>query len=179
MTRFALLALLLLTVTPACAEENSASQTVSESEIIDEIPPPSEEAQNIILSIQSNPKFSTLATALTVSGLSESLSQEGPFTIFAPTNEAFDAMPKDDLEFLMKPENRYDLISLLSYHVLSGAETTLNIPEGISEPATMQGTTVVITKSNEGVTIAGARVMDADIPASNGVIHVIDKVIKP
>jgi uncharacterized surface protein with fasciclin (FAS1) repeats len=169
------LAAIMLTGAPAAIAEEEAKRV--NAAITSEAP--AEVTENIILSIQSNPKFSTLATALTVSGLTESLSQEGPFTIFAPTNEAFEALPKDELDKLMKPENRDDLISLLSYHVLSGAETTLNIPEGISEPTTVQGTPVIITKSNEGVTIDGARVMDADIPATNGVIHAIDKVITP
>ena len=136
------------------------------------------DAPDIVDIAASNDAFSTLVTAVKAAGLVETLKSEGPFTVFAPTNEAFEQLPEGTLESLLKPENKDQLVEILTYHVVPGqvmaAEAaTLNTAE------TAEGSTITISTTDEGVMINDANVVQADIEASNGVIHVIDKVILP
>ena len=105
------------------------------------------------------------------------MSQEGPFTVFAPTDEAFAALPEGTLEELMKPENREVLAAILTYHVVPGKVTSDQIQSG--EVSTVQGSTVNVTVEDGMVMVDDAKVVQPDIEAGNGVIHVIDKVILP
>jgi transforming growth factor-beta-induced protein len=126
-----------------------------------------------------NPSFSTLVTAVKAAGLAETLSGKGPFTLFAPTNEAFAALPKGTLETLLKPENRELLQKVLTYHVVSGNVMAKDLRSG--KVATVEGNavTVQVGKHSGGVKVNGINVVKADIKAQNGVIHVIDRVLIP
>jgi uncharacterized surface protein with fasciclin (FAS1) repeats len=121
--------------------------------------------------------FSTLAAALQAAGLVDTLKGEGPFTVFAPTDEAFAALPEGTVENLLRPENRDQLVAVLTYHVVSGDVRAADVA-GLTEATTVQGGTLAIDTSN-GVRINDATVTQADVVCSNGVIHVIDKVLLP
>ncbi|MEK6232018.1 MAG: fasciclin domain-containing protein [Luteolibacter sp.] len=123
--------------------------------------------------------FKTLAAALGAAGLVDTLKGDGPFTVFAPTDEAFAKLPKDTVEDLLKPENKAKLVDILTYHVVSGkvmAETAVTL-----DKATALNKKVIVLAVKDGVlTLNGsAKVVTADIDCSNGVIHVIDAVILP
>ena len=122
--------------------------------------------------------FSTLVAAVTAADLVETLSGEGPFTVFAPTDEAFAALPAGVLDALLLPENKAVLAQILTYHVVSGKIMAADVTAG--DVATVEGQNIkVATPEAEGVTVNGAAVVVADVPASNGVIHAINAVILP
>jgi uncharacterized surface protein with fasciclin (FAS1) repeats len=125
----------------------------------------------------SNPDFSTLVTAIKAAGLVDTLKGPGPFTVFAPTNEAFAALPKGTLQTLLKPENKAKLVAILTYHVVPGKVMSTDLKNGMMAK-TVEGKDVTFKVGN-GVMVNGAHVVKADIVASNGVIHVIDKVLLP
>lgn len=122
--------------------------------------------------------FNTLVAAVQAAGLVDTLKSDGPFTVFAPTDAAFAALPAGTVENLLKPENKGTLVKILTYHVLSGKVMSADIAGKTLSPNTVEGSTVDINAVN-GVMIDGANVITADIETSNGVIHVIDKVIMP
>ncbi len=121
--------------------------------------------------------FNTLAAALTAADLVDTLKGEGPFTVFAPTDAAFAALPKGTVETLLKPENKDQLVAVLTYHVLPGKVMATDLVDDM-KAATVQGGEVTIDLDN-GAMVNDAKVTTVDIAASNGVIHVIDKVILP
>ena len=121
--------------------------------------------------------FNTLAAALTAAGLVETLKGEGPFTVFAPTDDAFAALPAGTVEDLLKPENKDKLTAILTYHVVAGKVMSTDLTNDM-KAATVNGAEVTIMTEG-GVKVNDANVTTADIEASNGVIHVIDKVIMP
>jgi uncharacterized surface protein with fasciclin (FAS1) repeats len=121
--------------------------------------------------------FTTLVAAIQAAGLVDTLKGEGPFTVFAPTDEAFTALPEGTVETLLLPENKDKLISILTYHVVSGKVLSGDLSNNMMA-ATVQGGQVQIMTAG-GVTVDGANVVTADIETSNGVIHVIDAVILP
>lgn len=123
-------------------------------------------------------KFDTLVAAVQAAGLVDTLKGDGPFTVFAPTDAAFAALPAGTVENLLKPENKDQLIAVLTYHVIPGKVMSGDIAGKDLEVKTVEGSMVEIDATN-GVKIDGANVMTADIEASNGVIHVIDRVILP
>ncbi len=123
-------------------------------------------------------RFTTLVAAIEAAGLVETLQGEGPFTVFAPTDEAFAALPEGTVEDLLKPENRDTLVAVLTYHVVPGKVMSSDIAGQEMEVATVQGSTVEID-ATDGVMVDGAHVIVPDVDASNGVIHVIDAVIMP
>ncbi len=125
-----------------------------------------------------NPDFSTLVAALQAAGLVEALSGEGPFTVFAPTNAAFAALPAGTLDDLLKPENKDKLTAILTYHVVSGKVMAADVVT-LTEATSLQGDTIAVSASDAGVKVDAANVTATDIRASNGVIHVIDAVILP
>ncbi|PWN05309.1 fasciclin domain-containing protein [Rhodohalobacter mucosus] len=134
---------------------------------------------NDIVSIAAgNDSFSTLVTALQAAGLVETLQGDGPFTVFAPTNEAFEALPEGTLESLLMEENRDQLIQVLTYHVVPGKVMSGDLSDGMTAE-TVEGSSVEISIGDYGVSVDDASVVTADIEASNGVIHVIDAVILP
>ncbi len=122
--------------------------------------------------------FKTLAAALKAAGLVETLKGPGPFTVFAPTDEAFAKLPKGTVEDLLKPENKAKLTAILTYHVMPGAVMASDVTK-IKEAKTVNGQSVAVRTSGGSVLIDNARVVKTDIKASNGVIHVIDAVILP
>jgi uncharacterized surface protein with fasciclin (FAS1) repeats len=121
--------------------------------------------------------FNTLAAALTAAGLVETLKGEGPFTVFAPTDEAFAKLPAGTVDTLLLPENKDQLVAILTYHVVPGAVMSTDLTEGMMA-ATVQTGDVTITLDG-GPKVNGAAITTADIAASNGVIHVIDTVLMP
>jgi len=123
-------------------------------------------------------QFNTLAKALEAAGLVDALKAPGPFTVFAPTDEAFSRLPAGTLEDLLKPENRDKLRSILTYHVVSGRFMSSEVVK-LRSAKTLNGQSVRIRARGGKVQVDDANVIKADIEASNGVIHVIDKVILP
>ncbi len=131
----------------------------------------------------SDDDFSTLVTAVQEAGLVETLSGEGPFTVFAPTNDAFDALPAGTLDSLLLEENRDQLAAVLTYHVVPTEAMSGQLTDGM-QVTTVQGETLTIGVSDSGVTLTDASgstvsVVQADVDASNGVIHAIDAVLLP
>jgi len=121
--------------------------------------------------------FGTLVAAVQAAGLVDTLKGDGPFTVFAPTDEAFAALPEGTVESLLKPENKDQLVAVLTYHVVAGKVMSTDLSNGMTA-ATVQGSDVTIM-TDGGVTVDGAKVVAADVEATNGVIHVIDTVILP
>lgn len=121
--------------------------------------------------------FTTLIAAVEAAGLVETLKGEGPFTVFAPTDEAFEALPDGTLDDLLLEENRDQLVSILSYHVVPGSVASTDLTEGMTA-ATVEGSEVTFALEG-GPKVNDANITQPDIEADNGVIHVIDKVIMP
>lgn len=122
--------------------------------------------------------FNTLVAAVQAADLVETLKGEGPFTVFAPSDEAFAALPEGTVEDLLKPENKDQLISILTYHVVPGKVMAADVTGKTTSAASVQGGELMVD-GTDGVTVNGAEVTTADIETSNGVIHVIDSVIMP
>ena len=139
---------------------------------------PMDSGDDIVDIAASNDDFSTLVAAVQAAGLVETLKGPGPFTVFAPTNAAFAKLPAGTVENLLKPENKDQLVSVLTYHVVPGAVTSDQLAGQRLNVATVQGSTVHID-GRSGVKVDQANVVTADITATNGVIHVIDSVLLP
>lgn len=122
--------------------------------------------------------FTTLVAAVQAAGLVDTLKGDGPFTVFAPTDEAFAKLPAGTVETLLKPENKDKLVAILTYHVVSGKVMSGDIAGKKADVPTVQGSDISVDATN-GVKINDATVVSADIETSNGVIHVIDTVILP
>jgi uncharacterized surface protein with fasciclin (FAS1) repeats len=122
--------------------------------------------------------FKTLAAALKAAGLVDTLKGKGPFTVFAPTDEAFAKLPAGTLDDLLKPENKQKLTSILTYHVVPGSAMASDVVK-LKDAKTVNGKSVTIKVDGGTVMVDGAKVVKTDIAASNGVIHVIDSVILP
>lgn len=134
---------------------------------------------NLVEVAAQNDDFQTLVMAIRASDLTGTLEGKGPFTLLAPTDEAFEKLPAGTLADLLKPENKEQLQAVLKYHVLPGAITSDEVSK-LKLPETVQGGTVKIENGEDGsVTVNGAKVLRGDINASNGVIHVIDTVLIP
>lgn len=137
-------------------------------------------AATITETAADDPRFSTLTKALQATGLDETLSMDGPYTVFAPTNEAFDKLPADELQALMMPENKDRLRAILTYHVVPGALSGQDaIRKSGLNPQTVQGEAVMIDGTGGGIYYDDAEVVVSDIQADNGVIHAIDSVAMP
>jgi uncharacterized surface protein with fasciclin (FAS1) repeats len=121
--------------------------------------------------------FKTLVAAVKAAGLVETLQGEGPFTVFAPTDEAFAKLPAGTVENLLKPENKDKLVAILTYHVVAGKVLAADVKT--MDVKTVQGQSAKLKVSDGGVTIDNAKVVKTDVLADNGVIHVIDTVILP
>jgi uncharacterized surface protein with fasciclin (FAS1) repeats len=133
---------------------------------------------NIVETAESAGTFATLLAALRTAELDSVLSGDGPFTVFAPTDEAFAKLPAGTVESLLKPENRDQLIAILTYHVVPGRVSSDQVA-GLDSAATVQGESLSIRVIKGQVRVDDARVVTADIEASNGLIHVIDAVVLP
>ena len=140
--------------------------------------PMMDDGEDIVDIAVSKSQFSTLVTALQAAGLVETLRGDGPFTVFAPTNDAFDKLPAGTVENLLLPENKDQLVSILTYHVLPGAVRSGDLVGKRLSATTVQGSSVRID-GMDGVTVDGASVVLPDVIATNGVVHVIDSVILP
>lgn len=136
-------------------------------------------AADIVDTAASTEGFSTLVAAIEAAGLVDTLKGEGPFTVFAPTDEAFAALPEGTLENLLKPENKDQLTQILTYHVVPGKTMSSDLAGQEVEVETVEGDTVAIKATNGAVMVDDAEVVQADVEADNGVIHVIDQVIMP
>lgn len=134
--------------------------------------------KDIVDTAVSAGQFSTLAAALEAADLVETLRGEGPFTVFAPTDAAFAKLPEGTVENLLEPENRDQLIAILTYHVVAGRVQAADVVK-LDGATTVNGADVAITVTESGVRVDDANVIKTDIGASNGVIHVIDTVILP
>ncbi len=135
-------------------------------------------AGDIVDTAASAKQFSTLVAAVKAAGLVETLKSDGPFTVFAPTDEAFGALPAGTVETLLRPENRDQLATILKFHVVSGRIGSDALADGATLE-TLAGPRVTFTETEQGFTIENARIVATDIGASNGVVHVIDRVILP
>lgn len=163
----------------AFAEENMGTETTeSPAPTTDETTTDETETKDIVSTAIEAGSFNTLATALEAAGLVELLQGEGPFTVFAPTDEAFAALPEGVLEQLLQPENKDLLVKILTYHVVANAKVMSSdiIP---GEVATAEGSPIVIQVEDGKVMVNNSTITQADIEASNGVIHVIDQVMIP
>ena len=134
--------------------------------------------KNIVQTAVAAGSFKTLAAALTAAGLVETLEGPGPFTVFAPTDEAFAKLPKGTVENLLKPENKEKLKAVLTYHVVSGSVDSKAVMN-MESAATVNGSSVSIAVKGGSVMVNDAKVVKADIACSNGIIHVIDTVLLP
>lgn len=159
-----------VTTEPAVVEEVVAEPVVEEVVV----------APTTIVDVAAgNPDFSTLVAAITAAGLGETLAGEGPFTVFAPTNAAFAALPAGTLDSLLLPENKDQLTAILTYHVVPGTVMAADLPATATDVATVNGAMISVVAAPEGATVNGAKITAADVAASNGVIHVIDTVLLP
>jgi uncharacterized surface protein with fasciclin (FAS1) repeats len=135
-------------------------------------------AANIVEVAKGAGQFNTLLTAAKAAGLVPALKGAGPLTVFAPTDAAFAKLPAGTVQNLLKPKNKHKLAALLKYHVVSGEIEAADIKPGRSHVGTLNGRSLSVRKHG-GVTVNGARVVSADVQASNGVIHVINRVLIP
>jgi uncharacterized surface protein with fasciclin (FAS1) repeats len=147
-------------------------------------------SQNVVENAAASKDHTTLVAAVQAAGLAETLSGAGPFTVFAPTNDAFAKLPAGTVDTLLKPESKDQLTGILTYHVVSGKVMAADVLDAIKkgngkfEAKTVQGGTLTFTADDGGVTITDAKggkskVTTADIDSSNGVIHVVDSVLMP
>lgn len=137
-----------------------------------------EQKQDIVDTAVAAGSFKTLAAALKAGELIETLKSDGPFTVFAPTDDAFGKLPKGTVETLLKPENRDQLVGILTYHVVKGSVPSTEVVK-LDSTNTVNGAAVAISQKDGSVLVNSAKVVTADIQCSNGIIHVIDEVILP
>ena len=156
----------LLTLSACSSDSETASETMTEETTVG----------TIVDVASADANFSTLVAAVSAAGLVETLSGTGPFTVFAPTNDAFAALPAGVLDALLLPENKAVLTQILTYHVVAAKVMAADVTDG--DVATVEGQTIKLSTA-DGVTVNGATVVAADVAASNGVIHAIDAVILP
>ncbi|MGB8861994.1 MAG: fasciclin domain-containing protein [Ilumatobacteraceae bacterium] len=163
----------------ACSDDKESTTTTA-AVVTTAAPEPTDamvEAGDIVAVASGNPDFSTLVAAVAAAGLVETLQGPGPFTVFAPTNEAFAALPAGLVDKLLLPENKAVLAQILTYHVVAGKVMAADVTAG--DVASVEGSDITITVDG-GVKLNGsANVVATDVAASNGVIHVIDAVILP
>jgi uncharacterized surface protein with fasciclin (FAS1) repeats len=158
-------------------ETTMEEEVVEESPVVEEIVEEEESVKDIVSLAMGTESLSTLVAAVKAAGLVETLQGDGPFTVFAPTDEAFAALPEGTLDNLLKPENKEKLAAILTYHVVAGKVMSTDLSDGM-KAKTVNGAEVTITTA-DGAKVNGANVVSADVAASNGVVHVIDAVIMP
>lgn len=159
------------------ANTTETSQTTKDDEKM------SESSSDIVATAVATPSLSTLVTAVQAADLAETLQGEGPFTVFAPTNAAFEKLPEGTLDTLLKPENKADLSNILTYHVVSGSVMAADLSDG-QKVKTLQGDELTVDIMDDKVYLVDAKggkamVTTADVEASNGVVHIIDAVLMP
>lgn len=168
------LAMLTILGMVACGEAPAEAEEVATETVVEA---PAAPATVVDIAVGSA-DHSTLVAAVTAAGLGETLSGTGPFTVFAPTNAAFSALPAGTLDDLLKPENKEKLASILTYHVVAGKVMSTDLTDGM-KATTVNGQEITINVKEGKVTVNGANVTTADLGAGNGVVHVIDAVILP
>jgi uncharacterized surface protein with fasciclin (FAS1) repeats len=160
----------------ACSSGNSKAEAETTEEVVVEETP--EVTPDVVDIAVGSPDHTTLVAAVTAAGLVETLKGAGPFTVFAPVNAAFDALPAGTVEGLLKPESKDALVGILTYHVVAGAVDAASLVDG-QKVATLQGKELTVKIKDGIVTINGAKVIAADLMGSNGIVHVIDAVLLP
>ena len=174
-----LLAAVVLTSATFIACNNESEKKTTEETTTTPMDEPTMEAPKDVVDIAiGSTDHTTLVSAVTAAGLVETLKGAGPFTIFAPTNAAFSALPAGTVESLLTPEKKADLTSILTYHVVSGAVMAGDLKDG-QKVKTLQGGELTVSIKDGKVMINGANVTTADLKGSNGVVHVIDAVLMP
>ena len=176
----------------SCGDSKKANEETMESEEIVEVEEVEVEAEvpNIVQVASGNDNFSTLVAAVGAAGLAETLSGDGPFTVFAPTNDAFSKLPEGTVDALLKPESKATLTSILTYHVVAGKYEAAAVIDAITNNngeftvSTVQGGEITLSLMDGKVMLKDANggmstVIMADVAASNGVIHAIDSVVMP
>ena len=194
MKRFKIVTLSLLATAflMSCGETKKEAKDTMEAaeEQVEEAVSEVQEMPTIVSVAAGNENFSTLVTAVQAAELVETLNSEGPFTVFAPTNDAFAKLPEGTLETLVKPESKESLTGILTYHVVSGAYNAADVIEAINSNngsfavETVQGGTITLSLRDGNVLLTDASggtatVIIADVLASNGIIHAIDTVVMP
>jgi uncharacterized surface protein with fasciclin (FAS1) repeats len=168
MRTISILAITLASLTMlGCAKDAPASTTAADAA-----------KPNIVSVAASAGQFNTLVAAIQAADLVDTLQSPGPFTVFAPTDEAFAKLPAGTLDNLLLPENKAQLAAILKYHVVAGEVLAADVVQ-LSSAATVEGQSVAITAGSSGVRVNDANVIKTDVMASNGVIHVIDTVLIP
>ncbi len=156
----------------------AAAALVSGCTTISELPGKVAAKPDIVDTAVAAGSFKTLVAAVQAAGLVDTLKGDGPFTVFAPTDEAFAKLPEGTVESLLEPDNKDQLQAILTYHVLAGKVVAADVTGKAMDAETVNGQTIAVDGTN-GVTVNGANVVSADVSASNGVIHVIDTVLLP
>ena len=159
----------------ACGDDDEDDSTTAAETTTAEA---ASEPANIVEAAQATPDLSTLVEAVTAADLVETLSGPGPYTVFAPTNAAFEALPPGQLEDLLKPANKQQLTDILTYHVAEGEVLSSDLEDGQTIP-TLQGDDLEITVDGDSVLVNGVAVETADVQTGNGVVHVIGEVLTP
>lgn len=172
---------------PVDAPAADAPDTTAPDTTVGQSPIPGEEPttdtaagageETVVEIVQQDASFSTLDQAIQAAELEDVLGAEGPYTVFAPTDEAFAALPPETLDQLLQPENQDALRQILTYHVVPGSITSPSVTPG--EISTVEGSSLVVDSAAGEVLVDGARVTQPDIIASNGVVHAIDQVLLP
>jgi uncharacterized surface protein with fasciclin (FAS1) repeats len=159
----------------ACGDDGEETTGAAATE--ENVAAPAAAEENIVAVAQDTPDLSTLVRAVSAAGLVETLEEPGPYTVFAPTNQAFEALG-GTLDTLLEPQNKAELAEVLTYHVVPGELTSSELSDG-QKLKTVQGGTLEVRIADGEVTVNGAKVATADVEASNGVVHVIDEVLTP
>lgn len=155
--------------------ENTTTTTTTTEKPKDTVPVVTPDVVDIAIASKDH---STLVAAVTAAGLVETLKGAGPFTVFAPTNAAFDALPKGTVEGLLKPEKKADLASILTYHVVPGMAKAADLKDG-QKLKTVNGKELTVSIKDGKVMIDGAQVTTADVVGKNGIVHIINAVMLP
>lgn len=155
--------------------EEAAPPPVAEQPVEQQVP----SGANVLEVARGAGQFTTLVRAIEAAELAQVLAGPGPYTVFAPTDAAFAALPQGTMDQLLLPENKAKLQTVLLYHVVPGALPAAQIPAGISDRKTANGLVLQLSNQSGTVTVSGGRVINADVQAANGVIHVVDRVLIP
>lgn len=176
-----LVGLTAITTLGACQTQptDTAVEPAGEDMVTEEPMAMEEEAGTIVEVAAGDENFSTLVQAIEAAGLADTLAAEGPYTVFAPTNEAFEALPEGTVEQLLQPENQEALTQILTYHVLPQAVPAAEVVSGNVDTVAGPPVSVNVDDATGSVMVNEATVVQADVQASNGVIHAIDQVLLP
>ena len=165
-------------VMTSCGAGESTAETTTDTTAAEVAPAAPATPATVVDIAVGSADHSTLVTAVTTAGLAETLSGAGPFTVFAPTNAAFAALPAGTVETLLKPESKADLTAILTYHVVAGSLKAADLTAG-QKLKTVNGAELTVSIKDGKVMIDGANVTAADLVAGNGVVHVLDAVVTP